>query len=125
MKTNFFLLILFFIFTVISSCTKDTIKPLQILMTGTWKYKDIVYNNASVIKDCDKDDTFNFGETIVKYSEGNVICDPSSPAKEIYEYTLSTDGKTLTVDGKEADVTITQTNLKIKKSNEEYLELFK
>ena len=45
-----------------------------------------------------------FGATKVTVNEGAAKCDPADPQSEEIAYTLSADGKKLTLDGEEATV---------------------
>ncbi len=103
-----FVTVLFVSMSLVSSCKKDDTTPSktpsELLKDGTWKLTNITLAGVSYIETCEKDDTFVFGETKATRNEGATKCNPSDPQSEELAYTLSADGKKLTLDGEEATV---------------------
>lgn len=83
-----FLLVISIFFT---SCEKD---DLEILQGGIWKLQDIKLHNISVIEDCNKDDTMEFGSSKVFFNRGVVKCYEDDVNSES-TYTLLSDQKAL------------------------------
>ena len=107
-----------------SSCSKKssdpapTLTPLQILQSHPWKLSSTKMMGVESIEECEKDDVTTF-KTDLTYSEdaGSVKCDPSDSQTETGAYALSSDGKTLTLDGDELTVvTLTDSKLEISAS---------
>jgi len=72
--------------------------PLELLKTGTWKIKSFKVANIEASSACDRDDTMAFG-TQLTYNYGTNRCDPSEPVADFFDYSLSSDGKTLDIVG--------------------------
>ena len=89
----------------------------EMLTSGSWYLKDFVVNDTSYydvfFDDCDKDDFQTFKTNgMVTMDEGATKCDPTDPQTEDVLWMLSTDEKTITIDGDPAELTtINQTDL--------------
>lgn len=98
---------------LLASCSKDEKTSAELLQDGTWKLGDIKITGLSVAEACDKDNTWKFGATTVAQNYGALKCD-SSDIDENVPYTLSADGKTLTIDGEVGTITtLTESNLSL------------
>jgi hypothetical protein len=94
----------------LSSCKKDdgAKSPKEILTSKSWKMISSKLNGVETIQECDKDDyitfaangTYNYNVSAIKCYDGD----------ENYSgvWTLSNDGKTITVDGEPGSVVITE-----------------
>lgn len=100
-----FLLVISIFFT---SCSKD---DLELLEDGIWKLQDRKWDNNSVIKDCNKDDTMNFSSSKVFRNIGVVKCYENDANSE-NTYTLLSDQKILVIGNTRLNVTLlTETKL--------------
>ncbi len=107
LKLSFLLILGVFL----ASCSKDEKTNSELLQEGTWKLKDIKLVGQSVIEDCQKDDTWKFTATTVSSNVGTKKCD-ASDVNEEFTYTLSSDQKSITVDGETSTIaTLTESNL--------------
>lgn len=107
LKLSFLLILGVFL----ASCSKDEKTNSELLQEGTWKLKDIKLVGQSVIEDCQKDDTWKFTATTVSSNVGTKKCD-ASDVNEEFSYTLSSDQKSITVDGETSTIaTLTESNL--------------
>lgn len=92
------------LFTLLpTGCKKDdapgvtTEVSVKSRLLGKWKVTSRKVGGNETIKDCDKDDTYEFkADDKVTYDYGTNLCS-SSESKQIYPYSVSTDGKTFTI----------------------------
>ena len=111
MKSFKFVLLLLSLTFLFSSCGKDEKTKAELLQDGVWKTLDFKFLGVSSIEDCNKDDTWTFGETIVKLGVGSTQCDDEDVDEE-YTYTFSSDGLSLSFDGQVFTVvTLTESSL--------------
>lgn len=88
----------------------------EMITTGSWITVDMLYNGASIwaLSDpCSKDDfmTFKTNGTVIT-DEGATKCDPSDPQTTTDNWSLSSDGKKITIDSEVADLTsLTNTDM--------------
>ncbi|MCW5922393.1 MAG: lipocalin family protein [Saprospiraceae bacterium] len=91
---------------LLTACNKDSKSPEE-LLTGPscWSYiKNETFNVATnqwqddPLEDCEKDDCINFrDDDTVVFDEGATKCDPADPQSTTFSWSLSADGKTLTL----------------------------
>jgi hypothetical protein len=97
----------------LSSCKKDegAKSPKEILTSKSWKMVSSKLNGVETLEDCDKDDylTFAANGTYI-YNVSTIKC---YDGDENYSgvWTLSDDGKTITVDGEPGSVVITESQV--------------
>lgn len=116
-KSLNFLLMLLMVATVFTACKKDDPAPTPAqLIVGKWKVVTFTVTSGSVTvaaPACEMDNITEFtaGGSIIDTE--NTKCDPSDPATSTQTYSLSTDGKILTVGTGTANVgELTSTSLK-------------
>lgn len=102
------------------SCKKDDDKSAEDTLTSAtcWsQVKDEVYNTTTSqwedqgVDDCTKDDCTNFkSDKTASFDEGATKCDPTDPQTTTGTWSLSADGKTLTLtqDGVSLDGTVVE-----------------
>ncbi len=107
MRKNFnFVLILLFVACVFSSCVKKSDPPTpQSTIIGKYMTTSVTRESGgvttSIIRSCDLDDITEFnGSGQVIADNGNLKCTATSPATETFPYTIQSDGKNMTIDGK-------------------------
>ena len=115
---------LLMVVTTFTACKKDDPAPAPTpaqLIVGKWKKVTATVTRGSVtISDpaCNLDDTFEFTASGSVIVTENTKCDPSEPATLTGTYSLSLDGKTLTLDTEVFNVSeLTSTSLKVTESN--------
>ena len=88
------------------SCKKDKLTPTEILTTGTCWQTVLVEGYDSTnqfwvavpIEDCDADNCFTFhADQSLSIAEGTLKCDPSDPQTAEGSWSLSDDGKKLSL----------------------------
>jgi hypothetical protein len=115
MKTGKFLtLFAFALMMSVSFCKKDesnTVTPKEMLTSKSWKMTSMKVNGMEILEDCTKDDIMTFAGTgTYSTSVGTITC-YDGETNNSGTWTLSSDGKTLTVDGDPYSVVITETQL--------------
>lgn len=116
-------LILLFTILSLSSCETDNEEVLptnttsDILKAHSWKISSSTKNGVNNLKDCEKDNTFDFKENnVLSLNPGTNKCDKDETSTtEIYA--LSTDQKTLTFDGDAWTITSITTDKLVLSSN--------
>ena len=117
MKSVIYSVLFIFALTItISSCKKDesTKSAKEILTSKSWKVLSSKINGvAEVIEDCQKDDILSFALSgTYTYNVGTNKCDADETTYD-GTWSLSANGKTITVDGELASVVITENQIKI------------
>ncbi len=103
-KFSFLLVISIFL----TSCSKD---DSEILQDSIWKLQDYKWDNRSIIKDCNKDDTMEFSSSKVFFNIGVVKCSENNVNSES-TYTLLSDQKILVIGSHRSKITLlTETKL--------------
>ena len=121
MRKNFnSVLILLFVACVFSSCVKKADDPTpQSTIIGKYMTTAVTSESngqtTSVIRSCDLDDITEFnGNGQVIENNGNIKCSTTEPATETFAYTIQSDGKNMTINGKSYFVELlSSTELKI------------
>lgn len=87
------------------SCSKKsddpTLTPAQILTSHAWKLSSTTIMGVnSPLDECEKDNFVTFSNTgVATMDEGVTKCDSEDPQTDVTTYSLSSDAKTLTLDG--------------------------
>jgi triacylglycerol esterase/lipase EstA (alpha/beta hydrolase family) len=115
MKTLKFLIFFVLALTMsVSSCKKDesnTSTPKDILTSKSWKLSSLKVNGVETIEDCNKDDIMTFAANGTYTTTVGAITCYSGETNTTGTWSLSTDGKTLTVDGDAYSVVITESKV--------------
>ena len=90
-----------------SACKKDDKSAAEILQSGSWKLSKDEEKlstetawTVNTIEACSADDFTTYtSATAYTYDEGATKCDPADPQTSAGSYTISADGKTMSVDG--------------------------
>jgi hypothetical protein len=112
---NYFLLFIFVLTLTCPSCSKDedTKSAKEILTSKSWKMSSSKQNGVEVQDDCTKDDIINFAtDGTYTLTVGSVPCYYGETGAS-GTWTLSSDGKTLTIDEYPASVSITENKIKV------------
>jgi hypothetical protein len=113
---NYLVLFVFALTITISSCKKDesTKSSKEIMTSKSWKVSSSKTDGvAEVIEDCQKDDILTFASSgTYTYNVGANTCNADETTYD-GSWSLSADGKTLTVDGETAAVVITENQIKV------------
>jgi len=113
-SVNYLLLFVIALAMIVPSCKKDTKTAKEILTTGSWKISSQKTNGVSeVIEACQTDDFLTFATNgTYTYNIGTTTC---YDGEETYDgdWVLSADEKTLTVDGFDVAVVITESQIVI------------
>ena len=97
----------------VSSCKKDETNKSakEILMSKSWKMSSSKLNGVETIEDCVKDDFLTFAANgTYTYNVGAITCSEYDTSYS-GTWTLSADGKTITVDGEPGTVVITENQI--------------
>ncbi len=88
----------------VASCKKDDSPEDLLAGTGCWKTVKSEYRDAGTttwtnepVEPCLADDCTSFKSGAISFDEGATKCDPTDPQSSTGTYTLSEDGKTLTI----------------------------
>jgi hypothetical protein len=113
-SVNYLLLIVIALALTVSSCKENSKSAKEILTTGSWKMSTQKYNGELItIDDCEKDDYITFAaDGTYIYSIGANTC-YDGETNDNGTWTLSADEKTITVDGDDASVVITESQVVI------------
>jgi hypothetical protein len=102
---KYFFLLIIALTIAVTSCKKDAVtkSKKELLTSNQWKFLSSKTNGvADVISDCEKDDFTIFATNgTYTWNPTTVKCDPSD-AIQTGTWTLSSDEKTLTLDGSNA-----------------------
>jgi hypothetical protein len=112
---NYFLLFIFVIALTIPSCSKDedTKSSKEILTSKSWKMSSSKQNGVEVIEDCTKDDIITFAtDGTFTTTVGSITC-YNGETDYSGIWTLSGDGKTLTIDEYPASVSISENKITV------------
>ena len=117
-KSLNFLLVLLTVATVFTACKKDDPAPTPAqLIVGKWKIVTYTATSGAVTvaaPACEMDNTTEFTAGGSAIETENTKCNTSDPATSTLTYSISTDGKTLTLGTGTASVgELTSTSLKI------------
>jgi hypothetical protein len=113
--TNYFLLFIFALTLTVPSCKKDeTIKSVkEILTSKSWKMSSSKQNGVEIIEDCTKDDIITFAtDGTFTTTVGSTTCYYGETGNS-GTWTLSSDGKTLTIDEYPASVSISESKITV------------
>ena len=119
------LLLLLVLVASVSSCKKkeDAVVAPAVAIIGKWKLVSIALTVAGQtvnqpLEDCQKDDILEFFTSPkATLTNGALKCDPADLAVQNSTYSLSADGKTLTIDGEVQTVTeLSSSTMKLQQS---------
>jgi len=115
MKPLKFLFVFVFALTMsVSSCKKDESNastPKDILTAKSWKLSSMKVNGIETIEDCSKDDIMTFAANGTYSTTVGAITCYDGETNTSGTWTLSNDGKTLTVDGDAYSAVITESKV--------------
>jgi hypothetical protein len=109
---NCLLLVIFALTITVSSCKKDALTPAEMLTAKSWKYSTMKYNGTlQTIESCQMDDILTFKtDGTYSYNVGSSTC-YTGQTSYTGVWSLSTDGKSITVDGDVATVVISKSKV--------------
>jgi hypothetical protein len=115
MKTlKFLIFIVFALAMSVSSCKKDdsnSSTPKGILTSKSWKLSSLKINGVETIEDCNKDDIMTFAANGTYTTTVGAITCYDGETNTSGTWSLSSDGKTLTVDGDAYSSVITESKV--------------
>ena len=104
---KYFFLLVIALTIAVTSCKKDAVtkSKKELLTSNQWKYLSSKTNGvADVLDACEKDDFVIFSSNgTYTYNPTTIKCDPSETI-QTGNWTLSSDEKTLSIDGDEATI---------------------
>jgi len=109
---NYLVLFVFALTITVSSCKKDTLTPKEMLTAKSWKLSSSKVNGVETIEDCSKDDIMTFAaDGTYSTTVGAITCYVGD-INTTGVWTLSSDGKTLTLDSEDPySIMITESKL--------------
>jgi hypothetical protein len=114
-STSYFLLFIFTFTLTVTSCKKDetTKSAKEILTSKSWKMSSSKHNGIEVIEDCTKDDILTFAtDGTFTATVGSITCYFGETGYS-GAWTLSNDGKNLTMDEYPASVSISENKMTV------------
>ena len=108
---SYLVLFVFALAITVTSCKKDKLTPKEMLTAKSWKLSSSKVNGVETIEDCSKDDILIFAVNgTYSMTVGSILC-YDGDTNYTGSWTLSADGKTITVDGEPTPIIITESKL--------------
>jgi hypothetical protein len=113
---NYLVLFVFALTMSVSSCKKDssnTLTPKEMLTAKSWKLSSYKLNGVEAMDDCLKDDIIAFAANGTYSNIVGAITCYDGEINYSGTWTLSSDGKTITLDGDPSSIEIMESKLVI------------
>jgi heat shock protein HslJ len=120
MKSIIYLVLFAFALTMsVSSCNKEEANILlkEMLIKKSWKFSSMKIMGVETIKDCNKDDIMSFEENGTYLSTCGASTCNAGETNTTGSWTLSDNGKTITIGSTRYSIVITESKLVIAKGD--------